>query len=183
MGLYMTRAIAAAAGGTFILQSHAARFIATHDSERYERCAYWQGTLVQVVLHPAQIPAFVPLFQSIVARTTGHSGQPVRFGEGPREALRLVPPVDASGFAADKAWFSAQREEVQRELADGGLVAVDFRGARYSTQSALHALLYVPLRQLGPETTERIWFENAGPQIRAVLRQVVHYALDHHAPG
>jgi hypothetical protein len=86
--------------------------------------------------------------------------------------------VDRAGFAADKNWFSLNRELLSGELAAGSDVRIDFGRASYTTQSAIHALLYEPLRRAGPTSIKRLWFAGASRQVRAVLNLVVSYALD-----
>jgi hypothetical protein len=125
------------------------------------------------------MPAFDPLFTAITASDVD-SGIQLNFKNAPREAITLVPHTDDSGFAASKSWFAEHRPEVMSELEGGGTVAVDFKDARYTTQGAVHALFYEPLRILGPDALTRIWFLGAGSQIRSILKQVVAYALEHH---
>lgn len=182
MGLYMTRGIVRRAGGTFYLQSHGARFIEDEDGPRFEATTHFPGTIVEVSIRPQAMPRFAPLFHALlVGSGQSEGGWQIQFGAAPREALVLQPPVDASSFAADKGWYAAHRDALQEELGSGGMAVIDFQRAGYSTQSALHALLFEPLRVLGPGVLPRLWFSDASPQVRMVVRQVVSYALDFHA--
>jgi len=183
VGLHMTRMITRACNGQLLVQSGSACFAEIKETETFTPCSPWKGTVVEVTIRTAQLPAFSSLFQAIVTRMTGSSNWKLQFTGGPREALELTPPVDGTGFAADKGWYAAHRGNVHEELADGGMVSIDFAKAKYTTQGAIHALLYEPLRTLGPGVLPNLWFSNAGTQIRAVLTQVVAYALDHHRAG
>lgn len=180
MGLYMTRGIVRRAEGRFTLLSHGARFVEDQRGARFEPVAHYPGTVVEVTLYPDRMPRFASLFRSLLVGDGTEASWPVQFGSGPREALLIGPPVDTAGFAANKTWYASRRADLLRDLQSGEQVVVDFQRAGYTTQSALHALLFEPLRLLGPDVLSQIWFSDANPQVRMVVRQVVAYALDYH---
>jgi hypothetical protein len=181
MGLYMTRRIVASCGGEFLVQSSGARFLERGgDAGSIGVCKPWKGTLIQVTLRVHQMKSFSALFQSLVAGGQAEPDLKLHFASGPKEGADFEPPVDQAGFAANKGWYEENRQVLYDELADNGVVNINFKNAKFTTQSAIHALLYDPIRRLGPRVLEDIWFDNASPQIRAVLRQVVSYALEHH---
>lgn len=181
MGLFLTRGIVAGCSGELLVQSSGVRFLEQRGARgSFEPCTPWKGTLVQVTLRVHQMPSFSALYQSLVVAGGAELGSDLRFTSGPKEATDLEPPIDNAGFAANKGWFEEHRAAFHEELAEGGMVTINFRTAHYTTQSAVHALLYVPLRKLGPRALKSLWFSNASPQVRAVIRQVVRYALDHH---
>ncbi len=133
----------------------------------------WPGTAVMVTLYPAQLGAFAP------SSSTTQWGR-IQQGRVDSPGLTLRPPVDAGGFASDKSWYIQHRLELQETLDAGGTVLVDFGGARFSTQSALHALLYASLATGGEAVLKRIWFDGMAGPIDEALRVVVDYSLADH---
>jgi hypothetical protein len=178
LGLYVTRKIVEACDGEFYIQSRSAGYYEHRGVAKFSGAVSpWDGTVVEVTVRPDRMPDFSPLFDKIAEEVSGFGELKLHFTKGPREARVLSPPVDATGFAADKDWFIRSRQECFDELSEGGLVEIAFQRAKYTTQSAVHALLYEPIRLLGPQILDRIWFSEAGKQIRAVLRHVIGYSL------
>jgi hypothetical protein len=102
---------------------------------------------------------------------------PIHFGQAPADAVLLRPPVDAARFAANKSWAREQRPTIMTALKSGQHVGIEFSGATYTTQTAMHALLHEPIAQLGLPGLANLHFVRASPQIEGVIRLVANYAL------
>lgn len=175
MGLHNTRMATRDCGGELVIWSGDACFRERGRTPgEISPSPFWQGTMVSVTLYTDRIGVFSATQRS----AGGGGGTALFFGEGPPEALELTPPIDEAGFAADKAWYREHRAQVAAALAQGRAVKVAFKGATYSTQSALHALLYEPIVEVGPAALQLLYFSQAGQQVRSVLRLVVDYALE-----
>ena len=104
----------------------------------------------------------------------------IRWEEHDGGAIVLRPPVDTVRFAMNKAWHKKHRAVVAEAIGAGRPVHVDFGGARYSTQSALHAFIAAVIREHGPDAMRLLSFSNAAEPLRDALRLVVMYSMDAH---
>lgn len=175
MGLHLTRLAAQDCKGEMILWSGSGCFQERNRRTEIISTPIWNGTLVSVTLYPERMGALI-----VPTLAVGIGGIPIFFDAGPSEALRLEPPIDSVGFAADKAWYREQRPRLMEALNMGQSIRVDFKKALYTTQSALHALLYQPLQEYGPTALSFIHFSSAGNQLKTVVRLVISYALEAH---
>lgn len=182
IGLHLARCYAQSCGGELRIHSQQGLFVDQgRDQERLgEAGSRWPGTLVSLVLHPDRLNQHRGLpFPAALS----NAGVQLRRGPGPAEALRLCPPVDAQGFAADKTWCIEQRPALWEQLRGGGEVCLDFGGATYTLHSAVNALLGAPLREGGPAWVRRVWITNTRGPIESTLQIVVADAmLDHNRP-
>ena len=138
----------------------------------------WRGTLVCVTLYPDRAGLF-----ALTPRGTGSIGvEAVHFGPPPTGAVVFRPPVDSIGFAANKTWYRENEPLFREALVANRHVCLDFAGALYTTQSALHALLFQSLDQLGSVAASRLHVVKAGKQVETVIRLVVDYSVAGRAP-
>lgn len=175
MGLAMTRVHARNCGGEMLVWSGTGLFRERRrDGGQLLRVSRWPGTLVSVTLFPQRIGAAIGN-PGDLGLGTAHR---ILFDGGPADAVELRPPVDTAGFAGNKSWYIANREAMIAALRAGAHVRIQFSNAVYSTQSAIHALLYVPITELGPQILDRIHFSSSREQLRAVIRLVVAYSIE-----
>jgi hypothetical protein len=174
LGLHTTRMFARDCRGAMMVWSGEGCFREpSHEASEFTIVPRWRGTLVCVTLYPERSGLF-----ALTPRGAGSTGtEEVHFGPPPTGAVVFRPPVDSIGFAASKAWCCEAQPGLHEALAVGRDVCLDFAGALYTTQSALHALLFQSLDQLGPAAASRLHVVKAGKQIEAVIRLVVNYAL------
>ncbi len=176
IGLHTTRLFARDSGGELVIISGAGALIERHPHELrlVDVNRPWPGTIVGVTIKPHQVGAFAlhPAASGVAA------GSESPWQRAPSDdAVVLQPPVDSARFAGDKAWYRRHRLQVQQALDDGRSVHIDFGGAVYTTQSAIHALLAEPVRTLGPAAVERLSYSGGGQPLRAAVSLVVNYAL------
>lgn len=179
IGLHLARCYAQSCRGELRIHSLRGLFIDQgRDTERLGAAeSRWPGTLVSLLLRPDQLNKHRGLpFPTAVSG----AGVRLRQGPGPAGALVLRAPVDAQGFAADKAWCIAKRPALWEQLRAGGAVCLDFNGATYTLHSAVNALLGAPLREGGRAWAERIWVHNTRGPIEEILQVVLADALLDH---
>jgi hypothetical protein len=174
LGLHTTRMSALDSRGAMLVCSGTAAFMEKgFGTARTQPVPRWWGTLVCVTLYPEKAGSF-----SLTPAGIGSTGvTPIHFGKAPTDALLFHPPIDAVRFAANKSWAREQRPAVIAALTSGRDVGVDFSGATYTTQSAMHALLHEPIAQIGLAAVSKLHFIRTSPQIEAVIRLVTNYAL------
>jgi hypothetical protein len=66
-------------------------------------------------------------------------------------------------------------EQIMPALSQGRDVVLDFSGVTGATQSFVHALLSDPLREFREIALERLYYQNAGEEIRKIISIVYRY--------
>jgi hypothetical protein len=178
LGLHNTRRSALDTGGDMTILSGAG---CHHESrgggERWlDVAAPWTGTMVAVTLLTERGAAMRVSPATIGTLSTGS----IRWQPPPAGAIILSPPVDSARFSMNKGWFKANQPTVADAIAAGTPVHVDFGGALYSTQSALHAFISEVVRVHGPKALDLLTFANGDAPLKDALRLVITYALDSH---
>lgn len=178
LGLHNTRRTALDTGGEMtILSGWGCHHESYSSGERWlDVEAPWQGTIVAVTLRTERKTG-----SRLSPLTLGTLGTGiVRWQDKPEGAVLFSPPVDAARFAMNKGWYKQQQPALAAAIASGTPVHVDFGGASYSTQSALHAFVAEVVRIHGQKALSLMTFSSGGPPLRDALRLVVTYALDAH---
>ncbi|MFH1469165.1 MAG: ATP-binding protein [Pseudomonadota bacterium] len=178
LGLHNTRTAALDAGGSITIFSGKACFYESYAKGQswLDVGVPWPGTVVAVTLKTDRknVSRLSPLTLGAIPA----GSWAIRWEAYDGESVLLKPPVDATRFAMNKAWYKEHQAIVSQAIAAGKRVHVDFGGARYSTQSALHAFLATVVRENGPEAMRLLSFSDAAEPLRDALRLVVMYAMD-----
>jgi hypothetical protein len=184
IGLAMVREVSLRTGGRFSVVSLGAsgQSRADHGVTVRPAGARWEGTMVVLSFHPGQMGEFQELTRSITEDFDhGRAGGPgPRFEAGPLPAGAIRVPVvpDVNHFAQNKDAAIAMRDTViVPTLERGGVVALDFTGVRITTQSFMHALLYLAVRRFGDEALRRVSFHATSEHVQAIVRFVIRKAL------
>ena len=181
LGLHLTRLYAQGCGGSMTVWSgHGLYQLHGDRTEEWSlQPIRWPGTTVMVTLRPDQIGQY-----AATTHDFSFSAHGIRVDRVPdHPGLTLRPPVDSVGFAADKTWYAEHRDRIEQAWAGGQQVLLDFGGARYSTQSALHSLLYLPVRRFGREGTSKLWITQMAGPVDQILGHVLSYSLAAHERG
>jgi STAS-like domain of unknown function (DUF4325) len=95
------------------------------------------------------------------------------------KSFRIEIANVVGGFAEDKDWGAAIREEAVRAVLNGGdRIIIDFTGVTLATQSFVHALISDVLRSEGEEVLTKMEFKGCEPGVKGIIETVVQYSLE-----
>lgn len=183
LGLFFTKEIAWRAGGSFylvsgkdILSEHASKDL--EPSRLYTKVNGRIGTSVTVDIPIDRLVDFANLLELCreLARTARKSP-----GEAGLDFLRELPDIDEVAVVhVGEFSENVERAAIVRDnlllpaMLNGDMVVLDFSGARFATQSFIHALLNDALKSPGSLT--RLSFVNCTKSTEEAIRAVAAYA-------
>lgn len=94
------------------------------------------------------------------------------------QSVEIKLEAGVRGFAEDKDEAKLIRVEIiLPALKRNDQVVLDFKKAKYSTQSFVHALVGEALQTYGEAVLDRLEFRSCAPQVKSLVQLVVDYSL------
>lgn len=185
LGLFFIAEMAKRTAAHFLLASRGGALLLQGDQNYVQHhhirdeAAGFPGTLAVFELPVGEVEDYEGLISVIqdVANQRLVTGKPVRLLRFEKSKNREILCISVRFGAEDTA--RAQRlveEHILPRLARGESIELDFSGLRVCTQSFLHALLFLPLREAFRRNA-RIYIANARPAVVTALQFLEGYAL------
>lgn len=183
LGLFFTKEIAWRAGGSFFLVS-GKEILSEHSSEgtrptrKYTSVLGRVGTSVTVDIPINRLVDFASLLELCRELARAARNSP---GEAGLDFLQELPDIEGmpvvhvGEFSEDVERAATVRDNLlMPAVRNGDMVVLDFSGARFATQSFVHALLNDALKEPGSLT--RLSFVNCTKSTEEAIRAVAAYA-------
>lgn len=186
LGLFFVKEISWRAGGSFWLVSNRALLgVQGHDAAGrdriYRTINSWEGTSVTMDLPATGVLDFGGLLQtcrSLAAAARASSGPAGLDFLAKMPELPGVRLIAVGSFAEDVERAAIVRtKEIIPALQDGQMLVLDFAGARFATQSFVHALLNDAFKIEG--SLFRLSFLNCTSSTEEAIRLVAAYAASY----
>lgn len=186
LGLFFVKEICWRSDGSFWLVSKRALlgvqgYDAAGKNRIYRKINSWEGTSVTMDLPAAGVGDFGELLKT--CRSLAASARQSS-GEAGLDFLTDMPELDgvhcilAGSFSEDVEQASRVREQqIIPAINAGEMIVLDFAGARFATQSFVHALLHDAFQIDG--SLCRLSFLNCTPSTEEAIRAVAAYAASY----
>lgn len=186
LGLFFTKEICTRSGGSFwIVSKNALLGVRSSEEESFDRVyraiQQWNGTSVTMDIPESGVGDFAATLS--ICRRLADSA---RECSGPSGLDFLATSPDLEGLEVINIGAIKEDVEAAAEVRDrkllpsvksGGMLVLDFGGARFVTQSFVHALLHDVFRVRG--SLVRLSFVNCSASSQEAIRAVAAYAAEY----